>query len=50
MSHDPTLYPNPTQFKPERFLAGGGPPPDVHAFGFGRRYEYMLFMFEQNKK
>ncbi|PYI05543.1 O-methylsterigmatocystin oxidoreductase [Aspergillus sclerotiicarbonarius CBS 121057] len=40
-THDPTVYPDPMAFKPERFLAYGDhvPERDPHllAFGFGRR-------------
>ncbi|PWY84768.1 cytochrome P450 oxidoreductase OrdA-like protein [Aspergillus heteromorphus CBS 117.55] len=40
-THDPSIYPDPTAFKPERFLASDGHPPerDPHllVFGFGRR-------------
>lgn len=39
--HDPSTYPDPMAFKPERFLDTDGhiPEPDPHnvAFGFGRR-------------
>ena len=46
MLHDPTLYPDPDEFKPERFLPtdeNGNPKkvqmdPRKIAFGFGRRY------------
>ncbi|PYH88101.1 cytochrome P450 [Aspergillus ellipticus CBS 707.79] len=36
--HDPTTYPNPTDFNPDRYLSST-PAPDPHtmAFGFGRR-------------
>lgn len=42
MMHDPTVYTNPFQFKPERFLSveQGGlsePDPIPTVFGFGRR-------------
>ncbi|KAE8348663.1 cytochrome P450 [Aspergillus coremiiformis] len=40
-THDPTLYHDPAEFKPERFLDGHGRPaeydPHLLAFGFGRR-------------
>lgn len=39
--HDETIYPEPFEFKPERFLKDGQPNPSVldpsAAFGFGRR-------------
>ena len=41
MLHDPQVYSDPMEFRPERFLACGSkdPEPDPHtiAFGFGRR-------------
>ena len=44
MLHDPEEYPEPEQFKPERFIGENGQinpeilDPRVIAFGFGRRY------------
>jgi len=52
--HDENVYPDPTSFKPERFLKNGAPDPSVplpdSAWGFGRRScagkEFVLsFMF-----
>lgn len=43
MLHNPQDYPNPDEFKPERFLGEDGlfnpevPDPSLLAFGFGRR-------------
>ena len=43
MLHDPAFYPNPSEFKPERFLKEDGTvnpdakDPGAFAFGFGRR-------------
>ncbi|EGO21511.1 hypothetical protein SERLADRAFT_440764 [Serpula lacrymans var. lacrymans S7.9] len=39
MSHDESIYPDPYEFKPERFLSNGKLIDDVvsYAFGFGRR-------------
>ncbi|KAG9093518.1 hypothetical protein FRC06_011493 [Ceratobasidium sp. 370] len=38
MMHDPDVYPEPHQFKPERYLVENPPPePENYAFGFGRR-------------
>ncbi|KAG9091724.1 hypothetical protein FS749_016327 [Ceratobasidium sp. UAMH 11750] len=38
MMHDPDVYPEPDQFKPERYLVENPPPePENYAFGFGRR-------------
>lgn len=50
MCHDPELYHNPTQFKPERYLSEDGQQEfnpsgvrdEAHTFGFGRRYVSML--------
>ena len=42
--HDEEVYPDPFDFKPERFLDRNGQPdmsvpqPDTAFFGFGRRY------------
>ncbi|KAG2005705.1 O-methylsterigmatocystin oxidoreductase [Coprinopsis cinerea AmutBmut pab1-1] len=41
--HDPNIYPDPFEFKPERFLTQDGkidqgvPDPEIAAFGYGRR-------------
>ncbi|KAI0770513.1 cytochrome P450 [Fomes fomentarius] len=42
ITRDPTMYPNPERFDPERYLKDGKPTPDATdpttiAFGFGRR-------------
>ena len=42
--HDPELYPDPYEFRPERFIRDGkldfstSPDPMEFVFGFGRRY------------
>ena len=46
--HNPEQYPEPEEFKPERFLKDGVLDPTVQdpnsaAFGYGRRYVYVLF-------
>ena len=44
MMHDKEIYPDPFDFKPERFLDENGQPdmsvpqPDTACFGFGQRY------------
>ena len=44
MMHDEAVYPDPFNFKPERFLDENGrpdmsvPQPEAASFGFGRRY------------
>ncbi len=48
ITRDPTMYPNPEKFDPERYLKDGKPNPDVTdpttiAFGFGRRSARYLF-------
>jgi cytochrome P450 len=37
-THDPTVYPEPMEFRPERYM-GNDPAPDprIYTFGFGRR-------------
>ena len=40
MSRDETLYPDPEDFKPERFMVGEDEAPvdpEIYIFGFGRR-------------
>ena len=46
MLHDPVEYPDPDQFRPERFLYNGRLNPNVRdpllaAFGFGRRFVHL---------
>ena len=50
MSRDPAMYPEPEEFKPERFLCNGKPNSDVrdphkYFFGFGRRYAKFALYF-----
>ena len=47
IAHDEKLYPDPDQFLPERFLKQEGKKQQLDpilggAFGFGRRYIYLL--------
>ena len=49
--HDPEVFPDPLEFRPERFIREGkydaGPrDPMDYAFGFGRRY--VLSSFRRN--
>jgi cytochrome P450 len=37
MTHDEATYPDPYDFKPERFLNKTGTINDILAYGFGRR-------------
>lgn len=45
MAHDPAVYPDPFNFKPERFFNAEGKldyaaiDPVKYSFGFGRRYD-----------
>jgi hypothetical protein len=43
MTHDEELYPDPDEFKPERFLNSNGNINDILAFGFGRRCRIAWF-------
>ncbi len=48
MARDEARYPDPDDFRPERFLRDGKIDPNVRdpvtfAFGFGRRYLYDYF-------
>lgn len=51
MLHDANMFPNPTEFDPERFLQESGLPTDVldpstdATFGFGRRFAPHLTWF-----
>ncbi|KAH9056871.1 cytochrome P450 [Lactarius vividus] len=38
MTHDPTVFPEPDRFYPERWLSPGAPAFPTQAFGFGARY------------
>lgn len=48
MLHNPEDYPEPDEFRPERFIGLNGKidstvrDPATLAFGFGRRYEYTV--------
>jgi hypothetical protein len=47
--HDPATYPEPEQFKPERFLTPDGQPIEDplldYAFGFGARYAIFIWVY-----
>jgi hypothetical protein len=51
MLHNDIVYPDPFDFKPERFMKDGQLDPAARdpahaAFGFGRRYDFSLFANE----
>lgn len=46
MSQDEDIYPNPTNFNPERYMDNAEEDPKNIVFGFGRRYSFNLYSLQ----